>query len=120
MAIDRPAPIAPIVKSTRSVNSMVGIAILPGSLRCGAVSSNRPKIAWVTLENRHQLDNCDSEIFQIWDLLYQTRIGSGPRRIDTRVVALRETLHVKFVNDCIRLVMQRPIPCPVKNWTMRS
>ena len=74
----------------------------------------------VPLKNRHQLDNRDSEIFQIWDLFHQARISSRPRWIYAGVGILREAFDVQFVNDCIRLVMQRTVSCPVKNWTVSS
>src|SRR5580704_15762351 len=39
-------------------------------------------LLWITLKDRHELDNCYPEFFQIGNLLNQTGIRAGTRSID--------------------------------------
>src|SRR6267378_4373183 len=71
-------------------------------------------LLWIALKDRHQFDNGYPEFPEIRDLLHQTGIRAGTRRFYAGVGVLSEALHVKLVDDCIRLVMRRAIPCPVK------
>ena len=75
---------------------------------------------WIALKYRHQLDNGYPEFLEVRDLLHQTGIRASSRCIHAGVGISSEALHVKFVDDCIRLVMRRPIPSPVKFWVVTS
>ncbi len=71
----------------------------------------------VALINRHELDNRYSEFFQIGDLFHQAGICAGTRRIQAGVRILRETPHVKLVDNCIGLMMGSRVSCPVERRT---
>src|SRR5262249_54106656 len=74
----------------------------------------------IALEDGHQLDDRDAELLQIRNFFHETRIRTSVGWIHARIRVSCETLHMQFVNDCIRFVVWRPVARPVKLWPVSS
>src|SRR5204863_8608941 len=61
-----------------------------------------------------QLNNCNPEFLEIRNLFHQTGVRAGTRCMYAGVGIPGESLHMKLVDDRIRLVRRRPGSFPIK------
>src|ERR1700677_4822295 len=93
------------------LNLLQGDAVRARVLRMWCEEVQRhvsPEVALlrIALKNRHQLDNRYPEVLQVWNLLHQTGVRAGTRRIHAGVGVLGAALDVKLIDDRVSLLMR--------------